>query len=154
MYPGTQNLEKALSDKRWKAACATRMMELLRATNVRLGLITNGEQWMLVDAPRGETSAFISWYATLWFDEPLTLRALRTLLSACRFFSVADKDTLEGMLAASLNEQQEVTDQLGYQVRRAVEVLIRSIDHADQDGGRKLLENISEPVLYEAALTS
>ena len=32
---------------------ATRMMELLHATGVRLGLVTNGEQWMLVDAPAG-----------------------------------------------------------------------------------------------------
>jgi hypothetical protein len=33
---------------------------------VRLGLLTNGEQWMLVDAPKGETTGFISWYARLW----------------------------------------------------------------------------------------
>lgn len=153
VYPKSQDLEKAPPDKRWKASCTTRMTELLRATGVRLGLVTNGEQWMLVDAPRNETSAFISWYASLWFEEPLTLRAFRSLLSSRRFFSVQDSDTLEGMLAESVNQQQEVTDQLGYQVRRAVEVLMRSIDHADQDRGRKLLEGISEAELYEAALT-
>ena len=32
--------------------------------------------------------------------------------------------------------QQEVTDQLGYQVRRAVGVLIQTLDQADQDHGR------------------
>ena len=57
------------------------------------------------------------------------------------------------MLKASVNEQQEVTDQLGYQVRRAVEVLIRAVDKADQDRGRKLLTDIGESELYEAALT-
>jgi len=153
VYPISQNLDKTVAEKRWKTSPAMRMMELLRATGVRLGLVTNGEAWMLVDAPRGETSAFVSWYASLWFEEPLTLRSFRSLLSARQFFSVQDKDTLEGMLADSVNEQQEVTEQLGYQVRRAVEVLIRSIDRADQDRGRKLLEGISESALYEAALT-
>jgi len=153
VYPIGQNLDKTVAEKRWKASPAMRMMELLRATGVRLGLVTNGEQWMLVDAPRGETTGFISWYASLWFEEQLTLRSFRSLLSARRFFSVPDKETLEGMLADSVNEQQEVTDQLGYQVRRAVEVLIRSIDKADQERGRALLQGIKESELYEAALT-
>jgi hypothetical protein len=153
VYPIGQNLEKTVAEKRWKASPAMRMMELLRATGIRLGLVTNGEQWMLVDAPRGETTGFISWYASLWFEEQLTLRSFRSLLSARRFFSVTDKETLEGMLADSVNEQQEVTDQLGYQVRRAVEVLIRSIDKADQERGRTLLQGIKESELYEAALT-
>ena len=76
----TQDLEKPITGRHWKASPATRMMELLHATDVRLGLVTNGEHWMLVDAPRGETTGFASWYATLWLEEPLTLRAFRSLL--------------------------------------------------------------------------
>ena len=53
----------------------------------------------------------------------------------------------------SAANQQEVTDQLGYQVRKAVEVLIQSLDQADQDHGRKLLADVNEEVLYESALT-
>ena len=151
--PITQGLEKSMQNHRWKASPAMRMLELLRVTGASLGLVTNGEQWMLVNAPKGETSAFVSWYAALWLEEPLTLRAFSSLLCATRFFSVADEDTLEGMLKDSVNEQQEVTDQLGYQVRRAVEVLIRAIDKADQDCGRTLLMDIPEKDLYEAALT-
>jgi hypothetical protein len=49
--------------------------------------------------------------------------------------------------------QQEVTDQLGHQVRRAVEVLIQSLDRADQHRQRDLLRGVSEGQLYEAALT-
>ena len=63
----------------------------------------------------------------------------RSLLGLRRFFGVAEKDTLEAMLAESATNQQDVTDQLGYQVRKAVEVLIRSLDRADQDHGRALL---------------
>jgi hypothetical protein len=153
IHPIGQGLEKSTHDRHWKASPAMRMLELLRATGVPLGLVTNGEHWMLVNAPKGETSAFISWFAALWLEEPLTLRAFTSLLGAARFFSVADEDMLEGMLKDSVNEQQEVTDQLGYQVRRAVEVLIRAIDKADQDHSRNLLKDITESDLYESALT-
>ncbi|KKK80703.1 hypothetical protein LCGC14_2820820, partial [marine sediment metagenome] len=79
-YRLEQELDKSLPDHHWKASPEMRMMELLHATNVPLGLITNGEQWMLVHAPRGETTAFVSWYANLWFEEHITLRAFRSLL--------------------------------------------------------------------------
>lgn len=46
-----------------------------------------------------------------------------------------------------------MTDALGEQVRRAVEVLIQSLDKADQDRNRELLHNVKETELYEAALT-
>jgi len=153
IVPANQNLEKPLADKRWKASPATRMMELLHACNLRLGLVTNGEHWMLVNAPRGETAGYISWYSSLWLEEHITLRAFRSLLSAYRFFSVDDSQILEQLLADSLTDQQEVTDQLGYQVRKAVEVLVQALDRIDQDRNRTLLTGISETKLYEAALT-
>ncbi|MBE8969418.1 restriction endonuclease [Nostocales cyanobacterium LEGE 12452] len=150
-----QNLEKPLKDRRWKASPATRMMELLHACNVRLGLVTNGEHWLLVNAPRRETTTtgFISWYGTLWLEEHITLRAFRSLLGVQRFFGVDDSETLEALLQASVTDQQEVTDQLGYQVRKAVEVLVEALDRIDQDKNRTLLQGISETELYEAALT-
>lgn len=152
-YPATQELTKPVPGLLWKASPDTRMTELLHATGVRLGLVTNGERWMLVDAPRGETSGYASWYATLWLEEPITLRAFRSLLGLHRFFGVAEDETLEALLKKSAANQQEVTDQLGYQVRKAVEVLIQSLDRADQDHGRELLRGVSEAELYEAALT-
>ncbi len=153
IYPATQDLEKRIPGKTWSASPASRMVDLLHATGVRLGLITNGEGWMLVDAPRDDTSGFASWYAALWCEEPLTLRAFRTLLGVDRFFGVADHETLEAMLAESAQNQQDVTDQLGYQVRKAVEVLVQALDRADQDHSRSLLAGVDEAVLYEAALT-
>ena len=152
-YPRSQELTSYVVNSRWKASPDTRMTELLHATGVRLGLVTNGEHWMLVDAPKGETTGYASWYASLWLDEPITLRAFRSLLSASRFFNVPDDQTLEALLTRSASNQQEVTIQLGYQVRRAVEVLIHSLDRADQDFGRELLAGVREEVLYESALT-
>src|SRR6266487_4033146 len=139
LYPQEQDLEKAIAGHHWKASPATRMMELLRNTNVRIGLVTNGERWMLVDAPPNETTGFASWYAALWLEEPVTLRAFRSLLRAQRFFGVPDDEMLEALLSESASNQQEVTDQLGYQVRRAVEVLVQSLDRIDKDKNRQLL---------------
>lgn len=153
IFPPEQDLEKPVEGLRWKASPATRMMELLHATDVRLGLVTNGEQWMLVHAPRGETTGYASWYASLWLEEQITLRAFRSLLSARRFFGVAGGDTIEAMYTESAANQQEVTDQLGYQVRQAVEILVSAIDHVDMDRNRSLLVGTDEKQLYEAALT-
>lgn len=153
MYSRSQSLTKPVQASRWKTSPDTRMMQLLHDTGIRLGLVTNGDHWMLVNAPKNETSGYVSWYANLWLEEPLTLRAFGTLLCADRFFSVPDNETIEALLDRSAEDQQEVTDQLGYQVRKAVEVLIQALDKADQDHGRKLLADVDEKVLYEAALT-
>ncbi|MCZ2344405.1 MAG: hypothetical protein LC104_21810 [Bacteroidales bacterium] len=155
-YPRWQPLTKPVATSRWKTSPDTRMTQLLHDTGIRLGLVTNGLDWMLVNAPKNETTGYANWRADLWLEEPVTLRAFRTLLSADRFFSVPDAETLDlkgGLLDQSQKDQQEVTDQLGYQVRKAVEVVIQALDKADQDHGRKLLADVDEKTLYESALT-
>jgi hypothetical protein len=153
IYPPGQALDRPVAGRHWKANPATRMMELLHATGVALGLLTNGEHWMLVFAPRGETTGYASWYSALWLDEPITLRAFHSLVGIRRFFGVASDGTLLGLLTESAQDQQEVTDQLGYQVREAVEVLVQAFDSLDQDANRTLLKGLAETALYEAALT-
>ena len=148
-----QKSSKVLANKNWKASPETRMAELLRATNNPLGLITNGEEWTLVFAQRGETPGFAHWYSTLWIEEQITLRGFQSLLDQRRFFGVAENDTLLGMLVASLDDQAEVTTSLGNQVRDAVEVLIRAFDKIDQDSHGALLTGVAEKALYDASLT-
>ncbi len=153
ILPREQGIERALEQKPWKASPATRMMTLLHGTGVRLGLVTNGEQWMLVHAKPGETTSNVSFYSNLFFEEPLTLRAFMSLCGAHRLFGVPDPETLEALFDRSSEAQQELTDQLGYQVRRAVEVLVQSIDRIDRDRQRELLRQVVEKELYEAACT-
>jgi hypothetical protein len=153
IYSTDQALDRPVAGKHWKATPGTRMMELLHGAGVPLGLVTNGEHWMLVYAPRNETTGYASWYAGLWMDEPITLRAFHSLLGARRLFGVAADSTLAGMLAESARDQQEVTDQLGRQVRQAVEVLVQALDELDREGNRTLLKGITETSLYDAALT-
>ena len=136
----------------WASTPAERMVALCRATGCRLGLVTNGERWMLVDAPVGAVTTFASWYARLWGQEPVTLQAFVHLLGIRRFF-VDESERLPALLDRSLKYQDEVTDALGEQVRRAVEVLIQALDKADQDRDRELLRGVKEAELYEAALT-
>ena len=136
----------------WASTPAERMVRLCRATGCRLGLVTNGERWMLVDAPVGAVTTFASWYARIWGQESITLQAFAHLLGIRRFF-VDESERLPALFDRSLKFQDEVTDALGEQVRRAVEVLIQSLDKADQDRARELLRGVKEAELYEAALT-
>ena len=136
----------------WSATPAERMVQLCRASGCRLGLLTNGERWMLIDAPVGAVTSFASWYARIWTQEPVTLQAFVHLLGIRRFFA-EESEQLPALLDQSLKYQDEVTEALGEQVRRAVEVLIQALDKADQDRHRALLHDVTEPELYEAALT-
>lgn len=135
----------------WSASPVTRMVELLRGLRVSLGLITNGEEWMLVYAPQGGTSTTVSWYANIWIEEKITLRAFRALLGVERFFGVVEQDTLAHLCDRSKNSQQEVTDQLGLQVRKAVEILIQKLAEIDADHQGRMLARVSMRELYEAA---
>ena len=152
VYDPDVSLAESLKGDGWAASPAERMVELCRATDVRLGLVTNGEQWMFVDAPVGAVTTFASWYARLWGQEPVTLQAFVSLLGIRRFF-VDRSEQLPALLDNSLKFQDEVTDALGEQVRRAVEVLIQALDRADVDRNRELLDGIEPTELYEAGLT-
>lgn len=151
-YAQDVDLDVTLKQDGWAATPADRMVQLCRSLGCRLGLVTNGERWMLVDAPVGAVSTFASWYARIWSQEPITLQAFVHLLGIRRFF-VDESEQLPALFDRSLKFQDEVTDALGEQVRRAVEVLIQTLDKADQDRNRELLHDVKEPELYEAALT-
>jgi type I restriction-modification system DNA methylase subunit len=151
-YGKDVDLDAALKQDRWATTPADRMVHLCRGVGCRLGLVTNGERWMLVDAPVGAVTSFASWYARIWGQESITLQAFVHLLGIRRFF-VDEAEQLPALFDRSLKYQDEVTDALGEQVRRAVEVLIQSLDKADQDRDRELLRGVKEPELYEAALT-
>ena len=152
VYPPDTALAAPLKGDRWAASPSERMVELCRARDVRLGLVTNGERWMLVDAPVGGVTTNASWHARLWVQEPITLQAFVSLLGIRRFF-VADSERLPALLDESLKLQDQVTDALGEQVRRAIEVLVQALDRADVDRNRELLVAVEPPELYEAALT-
>lgn len=151
-YPEGTSLDAPIKGDGWVSSPAERMVQLCRAADCRMGLITDGERWMLVDAPVGATTTFASWYARLWLQEPVTLQAFVALLGIRRFF-LNEAERLPALIDKSLQHQDEVTDALGEQVRRAVEVLVQALDRADLDRNRDLLRDVAPAELYEAGLT-
>lgn len=151
-YAVDVDLDAATTQHGWVASPAERMVQLCRMTGCRIGLITNGERWMLIDAPVGAVTTFASWYSRIWNQEPITLQAFVHLLGIRRFF-YDQSEQLPALFDRSLQYQDEVTDALGVQVRRAVEVLIQALDKADLDRNRELLHDVAPTVLYEAGLT-
>ncbi len=151
-YAADVDLEATMKHDGWAANPAERMVQLCRLNGCRIGLVTNGERWMLVDAPVGAVTTFASWYARIWSQEPITLQAFVHLLGIRRFF-FDQSEQLPALFDRSLKHQDEVTEALGEQVRRAVEVLIQSLDKADLDRNRELLRDVAPVELYEAGLT-
>ena len=140
-------------DSGWKDTFVEKMTRLCRAHGTRLGLVSNGEQWVLVNAvPAGALSGAATWHARLWFQEDETLRAFVSLLGWQRFSGAREK-RLPRLLDESLAHLEEVTDTLGAQVATAVEVLLEGFDRADLDSGRQWLSGVSPATLYEASLT-
>lgn len=152
VFPPDTDLSGAMKFAGLSCSPCDRMALHLRALSVPFGMVTNGELWMLVHAPTGQVATFASWYARIWSQEPATLRAFVSLLGVRRFFAPV-QDRLPALFDRSVNHQDEVTDALGDQVRRAIEVLVQTLDRADQDRNRELLRDVTPQELYEAGLT-
>ena len=147
--PGT-DLEK--TNDSWNLSIVERMIKLCQHQEIPVGLITNGEQWMLVHATVGESSAYTSWYSRLWFQEPVTLQAFQSLFGVRRWFG-PEEESLPSLLTDSLAHHEDLTHTLGEQVKRSVEVLIQCLDRADEDRNRTLLADVDNSELYNAGLT-
>lgn len=152
ILPPDQDLNRRPPNSTWNASCSSRMAELLRATRVPLGLLTNGERWQLVYAESDKPTGTAEWRAELWFDERHTLRAFRDLLATDAFFNRPDNQTPAALYRRSLDNQQEVSAALGRQVRRAVELFVAALDRADREQQRALLRDVPPETIYEAAL--
>lgn len=137
----------------WTASPAERLAVLLRARDVPIGLVTDGRWWAIVWAPRGGAMGVAVWDASLFSEEPDSLAALIALLGRARFLGIADTDRLPELLSESATRQDEITDQLGLQVREAVELLITTIDRLDHDAGGTLLTGVDDDELYSGAVT-
>ncbi len=121
----------------WAASHADRLAHLLRRHDVPLGLATNGSFWVLVRAPRGKATTQATFDARVWCEEPDLLRAFVSLLSRVRFVGVPDEETLPALLDQSEDNQEEITEALGIQVRQGVELLIGAIGLGEQEIRRR-----------------
>jgi hypothetical protein len=137
----------------WTASPVERLAILLRARDVPVGVVTDGRWWALVTAPRGGATGAAVWDASLFSEEPASLQALVALLARFRFQAEVRQNKLPALFAESLERQEEVTEQLGRQVRDAVELLITALDQLDREAGGALLRGVSDDDFYAGAVT-
>jgi hypothetical protein len=152
-HPQGTALDRPLSGDGWSATPIDRAAELARASETPLALVTDGARWTLVWARPGETTGTCTWRTEIWLEEPVTLRAFVSLLGAHRFFTLPLEEGLAELLQESAGKQQEVADQLGSQVRHAVELLIATLDREDRTRHGALLQELESAEVYRGAVT-
>ncbi|MFI2348208.1 Eco57I restriction-modification methylase domain-containing protein [Streptomyces sp. NPDC019443] len=136
-----------------------RAADLARWREVPLALLTNGREWALVHARPKEATTLAVFDADLWLEEPLLLRAFASLLHARRVALPARDEqgahtsSLAALYARTADQQAEVTDTLGKQVRAAVALLVAELSRLDRESGGELLVGVNGKPLYDSALT-
>jgi hypothetical protein len=130
--PGAHPCQR-LKGSAWSATPVDRVAQMCRFHDIELGLATDGRWWALVWAPRGGVTTTVVFDAVTWPEQGDrdVVRAFRSLLRRSRFFSVPEDERLAALLTESLKSGAEVTEELGRQVRQAVEMLVDAVGRAD-----------------------
>lgn len=154
-YPHDTALDHRLNGDHWNASPIDRLMLLCRAQSVRIGLLTDGERLLLAWIPAQGAGGYATWDTSLFTEsrERNLLQSFISLLHASRFFSTRQEMQLEALFELSERAESDVTDQLGFQVRQAVELLVAALSRANLELGGALLTGIAPQRVYEAAVT-
>ncbi|GAA2138902.1 Eco57I restriction-modification methylase domain-containing protein [Glycomyces algeriensis] len=123
---------KRMPGETWAAAPIDRLVRLCNANQVDLGMATDGRHLALVYAPADGASAY-----GVFDTETITeggdrdvLRALYSLLNLRRFTDYEPAQQLPALFKESAEKEEDLTETLGVQVRRAVELLVEAIGRA------------------------
>lgn len=114
----------------WAASPIDRMEELLRAGAVPIGVVTDGRWWAIVSAREELLAASGIVDAQTWVEEPQTRNAFIELLQPRRLLGGKPEDRLTELFMDSVAAAEEITEALGVQVRRAVELLVQALSEA------------------------
>ena len=117
----------------WAASPVDRMEELLRTSGVPIGVVTDGRWWAITSA-RPETmvaSGIVD--AQTWIEAPATRNAFMQLLRLPRLIGRKHEDLLTELFGESVAAAEEITEALGTQIRRAVELLVQAMSEAAID---------------------
>jgi hypothetical protein len=140
----------------WAASPVDRMEELLRTSGTRIGVVTDGRWWAIVSG-RPETMVASGIFdAQTWIEDPATRNAFIQLLRLPRLAGRKREDLLSELFGSSVAAAEEITEALGTQVRRAVELLVHAMSEAGIEARRRgepdpLPANRDE--VYQAAVT-
>ncbi|GLW08701.1 hypothetical protein Misp01_38310 [Microtetraspora sp. NBRC 13810] len=150
-----QTLRESLDDG-WATSPIDRMEELLRKVGVGIGVVTDGRWWALVSAPNAGLAASGMIDAQTWIEEPQVRDAFFELLSPIRLAGGKAADRLPALFTESVTAAEAITEALGTQVRRAVELLVQAFSESAIDARRRgRLDPLpDDPAkVYEAAVT-
>lgn len=151
----TDSLRQTPSDL-WAATPVDRCEALLRENRVEIGIVTDGRWWGLVCAREGSMAASGIVDALTWVEEPRARDAFLTLLGRQHIIGGDPAERLPVLFEESIAAAEEITEALGAQVRRAVELLIQSFSESAAEAERRglpypLPERSHD--IYEAAVT-
>jgi type I restriction-modification system DNA methylase subunit len=121
----------------WAASPVDRMEELLRASGVPIGVITDGRWWAIVSARPQTMVASGIFDAQTWIEDPATRNAFIQLLRLPRLVGRRPEDLLTELFGLSVAAAEEITEALGTQVRRAVELLVQAMSEAAIEARRR-----------------
>lgn len=150
-----ESLRDQLEDG-WAASPIDRMEALLRAASVPIGVVTDGRWWALVCTQDGAMTASGVVDSQTWIEEPDVRDAFVALLGRQRLIGGRPEHRLPALFTASVAAAEEITEALGVQVRRAVELLVSAFSETAEDARRR-----GEPdplpadrdLVYQAAVT-
>ncbi|MDR0594487.1 MAG: hypothetical protein LBG60_14800 [Bifidobacteriaceae bacterium] len=119
----------------WAASPIDRMEAMLRAeaSTCSIGVVTDGRWWAMVSAPPGSMAASGEVDAQTWIEEAATRDAFVELLSLRRLLGGRTEDRLPALFAQSVLAAEEITEALGTQIRRAVELVVSAFSEAARD---------------------
>ncbi|MEU3338492.1 DNA methyltransferase, partial [Streptomyces sp. NPDC006668] len=140
----------------WSASPIDRMEELLRASDVPIGVVTDGRWWGIVSARPQTMVASGIVDAQDWIAEPQTRNAFIELLQRRRLAGGKPTDRLTELFGESVTAAEKITEALGTQVRRAVELIVQSLSEGGLDAVRRGEPDplpVRRGEVYEAAVT-
>ena len=140
----------------WAATPIDRVETMLRENKLPIGLVTDGRWWGLVCAREGAMAASGVVDALTWVEEARTRDAFFALISRQHLIGGDPAERLPVLFEESVAAAEEITEALGAQVRRAVELLIQSFSESASDAKHR---GLPDPLparthdAYEAAVT-
>ncbi len=149
------SLRETMNDL-WAATPIDRMEALLRDNNIQTGIVTDGRWWGLVCARPGSMTASGIVDALTWVEEPRTRDAFLAVIGRQFIIGGDAAERLPVLFEESVAAAEEITEALGAQVRRAVELLIQSFSESAAEAQRR---GLPDPLpgdthqTYEAAVT-
>ncbi|WP_343038082.1 Eco57I restriction-modification methylase domain-containing protein [Arthrobacter wenxiniae] len=156
VFDPVDSLRDPMNDS-WTASPIDRMDTLLRKSEQKVGVVTDGRWWAIVGAQDGVMTASGIVDAQTWIEESDVRDAFLELISPQRLTGGSESDRLSELFKESITAAEDITVALGTQVRRAVELLVTAFSEEAfeaRDAGWPDPLPADRELVYEGAVTA